>query len=84
MRPIITDGVGWSVCLLVGWSVTILSLAKTAEPIKMQFRMWTQVGPRNHVLDGNPDPLREGPILRWKRYLHSKWLAERAKSTILL
>jgi len=28
-----------------------VSCAKTAEQIKMSFRMWTRVGPRNHVLD---------------------------------
>ena len=22
----------------------------------MPFELWTQVGPRNHVLDGGPDP----------------------------
>jgi len=44
-----------SVCLSVGLScrsVTLLSPAKTAEPIEMPFGLWTQVVPRNHVLDG--------------------------------
>jgi len=27
-----------------------------AEPIKMPFGMWTQVGLRNDVLDPGPDP----------------------------
>jgi len=36
------------VCL----SVTVVSPAKTAEPIEMPFGLWTLVGPRNHVLDG--------------------------------
>jgi len=37
------------VCLSVsvGRSVTIVSPAKTAEPIKMPFVLWTQMGPRN-------------------------------------
>jgi len=26
-----------------------------AEPIDMPFRMWTWLGPKNHVLDGHPD-----------------------------
>ena len=39
-----------SVCLSVGQSVTVLSLAKVAEP--MSFGLWTWVGPRNHILDG--------------------------------
>ena len=39
--------------------------------------------PRNHVLDGGPGP-HEGAILRGKHYLHSKWLAERARSTVRL
>jgi len=46
MRPIVTDVS--SVCL----SVVIVSPAKTAESIEMQFGLWTAVGPRNHVLDG--------------------------------
>jgi len=43
--------VAWSVCL----SVTVVSPAKTAEPIKMPFGLWTWVSPRNHVLDGDLD-----------------------------
>ena len=41
-----------SVCLSVGLSVTIVSLAKTAEPIDMSFGTWTPVGPWKRVLDG--------------------------------
>jgi len=52
MWPIITDRVAWS----VGWSVALVSLAKTAEPIEMLFELRTRVGPGNHVLDGGPDP----------------------------
>jgi len=33
-------------------SVTIVSLAKTAEPIEMPFEILSRVDPRNHVLDG--------------------------------
>jgi len=40
------------VCRSVGVSVTIVIPAKMAEPIKMPFGLWTQVGPGNHVLDG--------------------------------
>jgi len=29
---------------------------KTAEPVKMPFLLWTQVGPRNHVLGGDQRP----------------------------
>ena len=43
MRPIVTDEVGWSACRLVGLSVTIVSPAKTAEPMQMPFGTWTQV-----------------------------------------
>jgi len=32
------------VCLLVDQSVTLVSLAITAEPIEMPFRLWTQMG----------------------------------------
>jgi len=27
-----------------------------AEPIKMLFGLWTQMGPNKHVLDGSPHP----------------------------
>jgi len=30
-----------------------------AKPMKMPFGLWTQVGPRNHVLDEGPDRRRE-------------------------
>ena len=33
-----------------------MSCAKTAKPIEMPFSGLTHVGPRNHILDGNPDP----------------------------
>jgi len=47
MRPIVTDGFVWFVCR----SVMVLSLspAKMAEPIKMPFGLWSQVGPRNQT-----------------------------------
>ena len=48
-RP--SNEVSWLVCL----SVTIVCPAKTAEPIEMSgLRSW--IGPRNHVLNGCPDP----------------------------
>ena len=34
-----------------------MSPAETAEPIEMPFGLRTQVGPGNHVLDGDSDPL---------------------------
>jgi len=37
-----------------------VSPAKMAEPIEMPFGLWTRVGPRNHVLDGDPDPHGKG------------------------
>jgi len=46
MQPIVTDRVASS----VGLSVTVVSPAKTAEPIEMPFGIWTRVGPRKHVL----------------------------------
>ena len=42
--------------LSVSLSVALVSPAKTAAPIEMPFRLRTWVGPRNHVLDGGPDP----------------------------
>jgi len=56
---IVTDGVSLSVCLSVCLSVTIVSPAKTAEPIEMPFGLWSRVGPRSHVLDGGQDPPNE-------------------------
>ena len=37
-------------------SVTQVSPAKKAEPIKVPFGTRTRVGPGNHVLDGGSDP----------------------------
>ena len=55
MRPIVTDRVAWSV-ICVCLSVTLVSPAKTTEPIEMPFGLVTPVGPRNHVLDRGSDP----------------------------
>ena len=43
-----------------------VSFAKTAEPMEMPFEFWAWMGPRNHVLDGGPDPPRGRAILRGK------------------
>ena len=43
--------------LSVGLSVTIVSLAKTAEPIEMPFGLRTRAGPKNHVLGGVQIPV---------------------------
>jgi len=48
------------VCRSVCLSVTLVSPAKTAEPMEMSFRLRTRVGPGNHVLDGGPDPHGKG------------------------
>jgi len=45
MRPIVTDG--------VVWSVTIVNPAKMAELIEMSFGTWIQVSPWKHALDGD-------------------------------
>jgi len=55
MRPIVIDRVAWP----VGRSVTLVSPAKTAEPIEMPFGLWYWMRPRNHVLDGSPEVLRD-------------------------
>jgi len=62
MRPVITDGVVWSLCWTVCWCIMIMSPAKTAEPIEMPFGMWTWVSPRYHVLDRGPVPPCEGQL----------------------
>ena len=48
------------VCQSVCWSVTLVSPAKTSEPIEMLFGLRTQVGPGNHVLDGVQIPHGKG------------------------
>jgi len=44
MWPIVTDLVAWS----VGWSVTLMSRAKTAKAVEMLFGLWIEDsgGPR--------------------------------------
>ena len=46
------------VCLLV----TFARPAKMAEQVEMPFGGLTRVGPRNHVVDADPIPRREGAI----------------------
>ena len=36
-----------------------MSCAKTAELIEMSFGFWAWMRPRNHVLDGSPEVLRD-------------------------
>jgi len=62
MRSIVRDRVAWSVCR----SVTIVSPAKTAEPIEMAFELRTWLGPTDHVLDESSDPTWEGAIFFWE------------------
>jgi len=67
MQPTVTDQVAWSVGRSVSPCVTLVSPATTAELIEMLFGLGTQVGPRNHVLDGNPDAPYERVIFRRER-----------------
>jgi len=55
--PTATVGVAWSVgrSISLSVSITTLSSAKMAELIDLAFGLWTQVGPRNHALDGSLD-----------------------------
>jgi len=39
-----------------------VSCAKTAEPIEMPFGLWAWIGPRNRVLDGSPEVLRDAAM----------------------
>jgi len=55
MRPIVTDRVE-----VVCRSFTLVSPAKTAEPIEMPFGLRARVDAGNHVLDGGPDPHGKG------------------------
>ena len=69
MRPVVKDGVAWS----VGRSVTVVSPAKTAEPIDMPFGLWSWVGQRN-LLGGVQILTREAAILTgvWPIEQHCK------------
>jgi len=48
--------VSWSVCLCIVCLLVTLSLAKVAELIEVLFGRLTDVGLRNHVLDGVQGP----------------------------
>ena len=53
---VVTDWLAWSglsVCLSVSRYVTLVSPAKTAEPIEMLFGLWDGMGPRNRVRWGS-------------------------------
>jgi len=55
------------VCLSVSWLVCHnREPCKTAAPIEMLFGVWTWVGPKNHLLDGGPDPTCIGAVLTVK------------------
>jgi len=56
-----------SVCLTLCQSVTLVSLAKTAETIKLPFGFRTRVGPMTHVMHEVQMPTWEGAILRGNR-----------------
>ena len=65
------------VCLSVR-PVTLVSPAKTAEPIEMPSGLRTWLGPRDHVLDGGSDlPMERGkfwgkngrPIVKYRDFL---------------
>jgi len=47
----------------------VVNPAKMAEPIEMLIGMMSGVGPRKHVLDGDPD------LLMCKGYFGGKWTA---------
>jgi len=46
---------GLCVCVLG----TEMGCAKTGKQIEMSLERLTRVGPRNHMLDGSPDPPRK-------------------------
>jgi len=48
----------------------IVCPAETAELIEMSYGMWTQVGPRNHVLDGIQIPRCRRAIFRRRAVLY--------------
>jgi len=62
-----------------GLSVTLVSPAKTVEPIDMLIGLWARMGTRNHLLDGGPDPHGKGQFWGKGRPLQSI-CRERAKT----
>jgi len=56
----------------VSLSVTLVSAAKTAEPIEMPFGLRTWMCPRNHMEDGGPDaPVGKGNFSGKRRPCYS-------------
>ena len=51
-------------CKVLGHSA--VACAKTAEPIVMMFGLWDRTGPRNHELNGGPDPHEKGQYF-WEK-----------------
>jgi len=68
----ITLDIGQGVTWPVGLSVTIMSPAKTAEPIEIPYGLWTRVVQRNHIFYRGPDPPCEGAILMGVIAAHCK------------
>ena len=62
MWPIVID----RVALSVYQSVTVVSPAKMAQPMKMLFGLRTPVGQGTMCQMGGPDPPWEGAVLRGK------------------
>ena len=60
MRPVVRD-VAPSVRLLD----TSVNCAKTDEQIEMRLVMWTDVGPRNHVLGEGSGYPRKRAVFEW-------------------
>jgi len=80
---LVTDGVAWSIRVSVCQHVN-LSRLWGLHTLNMPFGLLTRVGPRNHVLDGGPDPHRKGqfwggkerPIMKYRGCLQwavQKW-----------
>jgi len=52
---------------IVKYRKSVVSCGRTAEPTEMLIGLRTQMGPKNHALDGGPEPPWKGAILRGKR-----------------
>jgi len=59
-------------CLVI-WSTTVVSPAKTAQPIEMPFGLWARVGSWNHILDRFQLPVCENAIFRGKDMPGHAW-----------
>jgi len=68
IATVIVSSVCVSVSLCVCQLDTLVSPAKAVEPIEVSFGIWTCVGPKNHLLDGEQIPGEWVILFGWERW----------------